>query len=143
MPEHTEICSRDSVGLEASGIEKNFFLRRHRHPVFLTQIFAEKYMAADISGCLLSIKATVLIKEFSVSTAARISKLRKECLWCLDDRERIRTDVFIHSPVPHIVFQIIGKKNDLAACICKIVHDTGIICDQYITGIQYIIGIKV
>ena len=90
----------------------------------------------------LSVKGTVFVKKFSVSTAARFLKFSQDFLRCYCDRERVGADVFVHAAVSHIILKVIGKEDDLASCICKVVHDAGIICDQHVAGIQYIVGVK-
>ena len=142
MAEHAEVCGRDPVWLETAGVEKDFFLRCDRHFVFLTQIFVEKYVAADIACRFLSVKGTVFVKKFSVSTAARFLKFRQDFLRCYCDRERVGADVFVHATVSHIILKVIGKEDDLTTSICKVVYDAGIICDQHVAGIQYIVGVK-
>ena len=63
-------------------------------------------------------------------------------LFCrLYDREREVINGEIGSPLPHILFQIIGKQDDSPVWTCEIKEDAGVVRDQQITDPKKIIGL--
>ena len=141
IADQTEKGSGDAVGFQASRIEKDFFLLCTGHSVFLADFFTKKDMTAEAGSGTDIFVSTVLFQKSSVRTAGVFLKFFCDLFRGGDHRKRIIADIFVHSTFSQIFFFVIGKKNDLPSGIGIIIQDTGIVCDQHITGIKHLISV--
>ena len=133
--------SGNPIREKAACINKDFFLFCAGHRCTFTYFFSQKNMMTDISGCICLFESAVFLEKSIIRMSGISIQLFYQLLRSTYQWEGVIRDIFIHSSASLIVFKIISKKQDPATGNSKIIHDTGVVCNQHITGIENFISV--